>query len=215
VQTDEKASGPAGVDKRVGAGEGGDDIFQLVLRIWGLGRRILAWERGGEGGGRQEREESGCDVHSSREPRAILYYKCFEGRGSLFRLVVISCAVSSYLYRALRIRTITVSTGSRACFDMNPGPGSIALYHAGSQSGTPPRLDLCRICVVPRNFLTRRRHISEVAPGAMDGAYGAICRKAVCGPLWRRRRRTLSMRMIELWGYIVPQLCGCMPPGCL
>ena len=44
--------GPAGVDERVGAGEGGDDVLQLILRFWGLGGRILAWERGDEGGGR-------------------------------------------------------------------------------------------------------------------------------------------------------------------
>ena len=44
--------GPAGVDERVGASKGGDDVLQLFLGFWGLGGRNLAWERGGEGGGR-------------------------------------------------------------------------------------------------------------------------------------------------------------------
>lgn len=52
VQMEGKAGEPAGVDERVGASKCGNDILQLVLGVWGLGRRILAWERGGEGGGR-------------------------------------------------------------------------------------------------------------------------------------------------------------------
>lgn len=52
VQMEGKACGPAGVDERVGAGKRGDDVLQLVLGFWGRRRRVLAWERGGEGGGR-------------------------------------------------------------------------------------------------------------------------------------------------------------------
>ena len=49
MRREKKSSGPAGVDERVGAGERGDDVLQLVL---GFGGRVLVWERGGEGDGR-------------------------------------------------------------------------------------------------------------------------------------------------------------------
>lgn len=52
VQMEGKAGEPAGVDECVGASKRGDDVLQLVFGFWGLGRRILAWEGGGEGGGR-------------------------------------------------------------------------------------------------------------------------------------------------------------------
>ena len=52
VRREKKSGGPAGVDERVGAGQRGDDVLQLVLRFGGLGGRVLAWKCGGEGGGR-------------------------------------------------------------------------------------------------------------------------------------------------------------------
>jgi hypothetical protein len=109
-------------------------------------------------------------------------------RGLIFSVSLAARVPSLPTYTAPLIRTIAVSTGSRACFDMKLGLGSIASYHAGSQSELHRAWTFAALATSQEISGAKETYFRGGARG-MDVAYGAICRNAVCGPLWRRGRR--------------------------
>lgn len=117
----------------------------------------------------------------------VLFSNCFEGN-IISSISLAACVPSLPTYTAPLIRTITVSTDSRACFDMNLGLGSIASYHAGSQSELHRAWTFAALAMSQEICDAKETYFRGGARG-MDVAYGAICRNAVCGPLWRRGRR--------------------------
>ena len=129
---------------------------------------------------------------------------------------------SLHTYTAPPIRIIAVPTGSRACFDMNSGLGSIALCHARSQSELH-RAWTCAALAMSQEICDAKETYFRGGARGMDVAYGAICRNAVCGPLWRRRSRALSMinnRVLELhrslcgWVYASWTILSCLVEVC-